>query len=250
MHYKKRPFGKVTEAYLGEELDRISAAYDGLRYIEDDNSGLLIQDKSLVLEKSAGYGIMVDVDDPTYTWRDLEGPLIPKATGAGSPALATWSGTIRQHNYANNDIIDMTYHWPHDWVPGTDVYMHLHWSHNGTDISGSMNVVYRWTFAKGHNQEAFPAETSFTQAITPLTLANTPQYQHRIEEIQLSSSTPTGGQIDTADLEPDGLLILSMRMANIPAITGGSGKPFLHYADIHYQSTNIGTKQKAPDFYT
>jgi hypothetical protein len=26
--------------------------------------------------------------------------------------------------------------------------------------------------------------------------------------------------------------------------------PFLHYVDIHYQSTGIGTKQKSPPFWT
>lgn len=33
MDYRKRPFGKVTETFLGEELDRVSAAYEGLRWL-------------------------------------------------------------------------------------------------------------------------------------------------------------------------------------------------------------------------
>jgi len=37
---------------------------------------------------------------------------------------------------------------------------------------------------------------------------------------------------------------------NITVASGSVPAPFLLEADIHYQSTNIGTKQKAPNFYT
>lgn len=30
---------------------------------------------------------------------------------------------------------------------------------------------------------------------------------------------------------------------------GGGGKLLIHTCDIHYQSTNIGTKNKVPDFW-
>jgi len=30
----------------------------------------------------------------------------------------------------------------------------------------------------------------------------------------------------------------------------GGAKPFVHSIDIHYQSTGVNTKNKAPNFYT
>ena len=49
---------------------------------------------------------------------------------------------------------------------------------------------------------------------------------------------------------PDGLIIMNLTMTTIPTITGGSpNEPFIHRVDIHYLSTNVGTKDKTPDFY-
>lgn len=43
-------------------------------------------------------------------------------------------------------------------------------------------------------------------------------------------------------------MIGQIASTTVPTVTGGSF--FIHYVDIHYQSTNLGTKQKSPDFWT
>ena len=54
--------------------------------------------------------------------------------------------------------------------------------------------------------------------------------------------------LDTDLLEPDGVVLMRVFLsANTMA---GATDPFMHYCDLHYQSTGIGTKQKTPDFYT
>ncbi|MCK4635847.1 MAG: hypothetical protein KAT32_03210 [Candidatus Moranbacteria bacterium] len=52
-------------------------------------------------------------------------------------------------------------------------------------------------------------------------------------------------------MEPDGLLMVSLKTTTIPTITGSatSNLPYIFTVDIHYQSTGIGTKNKVPDFY-
>lgn len=57
--------------------------------------------------------------------------------------------------------------------------------------------------------------------------------------------------IDDAHLEPDSLIKVHtfLRANSMTVSSGGIPEPFLDYVDIHYQSTNIGTKQKAPNFY-
>lgn len=206
---------------------------------------------SLVLPHQKGStGIKVDYNNPAYTWRDLEGPIRPKATGAGSPTLTAFRGNIREFAFAANDIVDMTFHWPHDWVPGSDAFIHLHWGHNGTNISGQFQVTYRHAWSKGHNQSDIPSDTSLVHTIPAASLTAVPQHRHRIDEIQLSASSPTASQINTNDLEPDGLLEISMITNEIPTITGGAAKPFIFYCDIHYLSTNVGTKNRAPNFWT
>ena len=94
----------------------------------------------VIFPKTAGKGIKVDTTTPTFPWRDLEGPIQPKKIGAGSPTWKLWSDDIWEWSFIVNDIIDSKLHWPHDHVTGSDVYLHIHWSHNGTAISGNFAV--------------------------------------------------------------------------------------------------------------
>lgn len=205
-----------------------------------------------VLPKTSGFGIKVDTATPTYPWRDLEGVLYPDPAGVNSPTLAAVrGGLVRNYFYSVNDKMDFAFHIPHDYVPGTDLYIHIHWSHNGTAISGSLTVSLATTYAKGHNQAAFPAEKTVTITYATVNIATTPQYQHRIDEVQWSSNGGSASLFDSAKVETDGMILGTMTVTGIPTITGGStNEPFIVYIDLHYQSTNIGTKAKAPGFWT
>lgn len=111
-----------------------------------------VTEGGIVLPKTSGVGIKVDPDNETYGWRDIIGNVEPKATGAGSPTRAVYiGGSTGQYAFIANDVCDFQFHIPHDYVPGTDVYFHVHWSHNGTAISGSAVFDIFYTYAKGHN---------------------------------------------------------------------------------------------------
>jgi len=133
-------------------------------------------------------------------------------------------------------------------VPGSDIHLHFHWSHNSAIVTGG-NVTWAAdvTYAKGHNQAAFPATVN--PSITGN--ASTTQYQHMIDEVQISATSPGATQIDSDDLEPDGIMMVRVYLsANNITSSGAVPDPFLHFADIHYRSTNLATKAKAPDFWT
>jgi hypothetical protein len=205
----------------------------------------------LILPKTSGIGIKIDTAAPTFPWRDLIGDMRPDPGGTNSPTLNVFRGGAgRQYSYSVNDKMDFQFHIPHDYVPGTDLFIHIHWSHNGTAISGNMVASIASTYAKGHNQAIFPAEKTVTITYPTVDIATTPQYIHRIDEVQWSSSGGSSTLFDTAIIEPDGLILGCMTVTGIPTITGGSpNEPFVTYVDLHYQSTGMGTKQKAPSFY-
>ncbi len=207
---------------------------------------------NLILSSTSGEGIKVDPSAPTFGWKDLLGEVSPKSTGAGSPTLSTFrAGQVRAYSFNSGDDYDGSFHIPHDWVPGTDIYLHTHWAHNGTAISGSLVLNWYLTYAKGHNQAVFPAEINNTQTITTTSIGTHPQYQHFIDEIQISTAGGSGTQLNTTNLEPDGLILFRMDATTIPTITGGTpNHPFVLSLDLHYQATNIATKNKAPNFYT
>lgn len=214
-------------------------------------SSLLFNGDSLVLPKTSGVGVKVDEAAPTFGWRDLLGNVTPKAAGAGAPTRTVYrGGTIGQYSFALNDLFDSEFHLPHDYLPGSDLYWHLHWSHNGTGITGNVVFTCYATYAKGYNQAAFPAEIAPTITYNTVDIATTPQYQHRIDEIQLSTPGGAAALLNTTNLEVDGVILITTKVTTLPTITAGN--LFVHYADLHYQSNGVmGTKQRTgPAFYT
>jgi hypothetical protein len=203
----------------------------------------------IILPKTSGEGIQVDTATPSFAWRDKEGTYVYNTAGLNAPSIAAFrGGSCRALKFIANDRIDVQIHWPHDYVMGTDAYMHVHWLHNGTAITGNASFRLDYTYAKGHNQADFPAEKQQTITYATTNIATTPQYRHRIEEIVISSNGGSGTLIDRALFEPDGVLMVSVTLTSLPTITAGD--LFIPFIDLHYQGTEIGTKQKSPPFWT
>lgn len=208
---------------------------------------------NLILSKTSGEGIKVDVSTPTFPWRDLLGEIHIHSVGANDPSFNVYRGSLRQFefNSVGTKEVYNSFHLPHDLVPGSNIYIHAHWSQIVVDTGGTAGVPgnVKWYFevsyAKGHQQAAFsaPITTSVVQQ------GSTTQYMHNIAEVQLSATSPSASQLDSDDLEPDGLLLVRTYRTAADAADTLNQNPFLHYVDIHYQSTGIGTKQKAPNFY-
>ena len=206
----------------------------------------------LTLPKTSGKGIKVDVATPSFGWRDLEGFEIPDPTGGDRPTLSTYSGgSIKENAFSNGDVLRIRYHIPHDYVKGTDIFSHIHWSHNGTAINGNVVFGIISDYVKGHNQANFGTEKSINIPYNTTNIATTPRYRHRIEESAITSDGGSATLIDRNLLEPDGIILVTFEVTTNPTITGGSpNNVFVHRADLHYQSTNIATKDKKPGFYT
>lgn len=215
-------------------------------------SGDLDENGRIIFDKASGNGVRVDKRDPGFGWVDWIGILRPDPGGANSPTLgAVQGGLCREYFYTTNDKMDMDFHVPHDYPLNTDVFIHIHWGHNGTAISGDLVVDFTHSYSKGHNQAIFSAEKTITMTYPTVDISATPRFIHRIDEVQLSTPGGSSTLLDTALIEPDGIILLNMTVTTIPTIVGGSvAKPFICFSDMHARSTGISTKQKAPDFYT
>jgi len=206
---------------------------------------------TVIINKTAGKGIKIDTAAPTFGWRDLLGDVSIKTIGANDPDYNDYTSGIYRYQFKNNVMTELfnDYHIPHDYVPGTEVYVHIHWSQTTIDTGGAAAAPgdAKWYFdanySKGHDRGAFPA--GVVTVFVVQTASGTIR-QHMIAEVQLS----TGGQIGGQDLEPDGVVtVRTYRDADDVADTLDQ-RPWVHHVDIHYQSTNIATKDKVPDFYT
>ena len=117
----------------------------------------------LILPNEKTYGIKLDVDTPDYGYRDILGAIDTRGLGPTDPAFNIYSGTIRQYQFAVNDVAFVNFHMPHDYVPGSDIFLHYHWSHiSGSVTGGTVTWGYEITFSKGFDQEAFVTPVSGT----------------------------------------------------------------------------------------
>lgn len=211
-----------------------------------------------VLSKESGRGIKVDLTTPTFGFADIIGDQFTRNTGATKPAHVTYNGVIKAWQFGNGDEAYMSFHIPHDYVPGTDIFLHIHWSQtSATATGGTVDFRYSAIYAKGHNQVSGSTFTS-----TPITAlfssinindggSGLNQYQQHLTEVVISAATATAALFDRDDFEPDGVIELTFEMdANNLTDSSEVPEPFIHFVDIHYQTTGlIGTKDKAPDFY-
>lgn len=205
-------------------------------------NGTYIQPKvsGIVFDKTAGHGIQVDNVTPTYPWVDLLGHItVDEAAASNKPTFTTYNGSIKQYRFAVNDQIYINYHIPHDYLPGSDMFVHTHWSsidNSLGDVTWALDVSY----ASGHQVGTFTSPKTVLCSgsfISPL--------KHMVNESPLSSVGGSASTLDTNLIEVDGVILIRAKLQS----NSMSSSPFLHFIDIHYQSTGIGTKNKTPNFY-
>ncbi len=211
----------------------------------------------LVVPKTVGTGIKVDVSDPTFGWKDLLGEISGQG-GSTGPRWNTYQGSLKQYQF-NRNVTEswINFHLPHDFLPGTDMYIHAHWSQIVVDTGGPDGVPgdVEWKFdisyASGYSTpggvgHGFSAPVTFTV----VQQGSTTQFAHMIAEVQFAQSGGGGGMLDSDLIEIDGILMVRVyRERGNPADTL-TEDPFLHYSDCHHVSSGImGTKRKGFPFY-
>ena len=198
-----------------------------------------ITGSDLFLNITSGEGVKIGSKETgAFGWRDIIGVPQEPTSGGGKP---TWtqiaSSGVYTWNYATNDLQFYSYHLPHDYVPGTDIYFHAHWF-SSTTAGASTRWEFSYLYASGHQQGPFPttSEPVYAQQVQ-----STTAYMHMIAETDA---------VTIPGLETDGLILLKVKRI---APTGGpsdvAGGVFVPVVDIHYQSHNLATKNKAPNFY-
>lgn len=213
----------------------------------DENFTDLRDGVNILAPKTKGEGIKVDPAAPDFGWHDLVSSLEVYGD-VGDASRAAYRGGIKALQFAVSDSAYIDFHMPHDYAPGTEIFIHVHWSHNSATLTGgTCTWVFETMYAKGHDQAAFqnPVLISVVQA------ASTTQYQHMIAETVASVSGGSGVLLDTDDLEVDGIFQCRLYLdSNDMTDSVTVPDPYAHFVDIHYQSTGLPTKQRAPDFWT
>lgn len=214
--------------------------------IEDMDNNFDYLDKrpdGQIYPPTKGLGLRIDHAVPDFGWHDLKG-MLRHDLSLNPPVAAPYQGNIVQSQVTVGQGVTFDFHLPHDYAPNTDIYVHVHWSHNSAFV-GQGSVVWQveLTYAKGHNQGHFntPILVNIAQDASPV------RYQHMVGEVVCSSQGGLGGLLPTEDLEPDGLVLAHVTLVENTILQATD--PFIHTVDIHYQSTCLPTKNKSPNFW-
>ncbi len=203
-----------------------------------------------VYPSSKTLGNKMDTDAPDWGWHDIVGHLFAFPTIGSSAEFNIYRGNMRSFQFmAEGDEGYANFHMPHDYVQDTPIYIHVHWSHNSTLVTeGSVTWAFEIMYAKGHNQAPF----STPVIVSVVDTVNVTQYQHQIAEGVASTVGGSVVLLNTDDLEVDGIIQCRLYLDSNDITTSDASEvhPFVHFIDIHYQSTGLPTKNRAPDFWT
>jgi hypothetical protein len=201
-----------------------------------------------VFPNTKGVGIEISGVTSDFGWHDLIGNLYNVNEDLNSAQYNTYRGGIRSYQFIEGHEAFVNFHMPHDYLPGSEIYIHVHWSHNSAVVTGGTATwVFETMYSKGHNQAAFQVPI----LISVIQSASLIPYQHMIAETVASVDGGSGVLLDTLDLETDGILQCRLYLDSNDISTSNATivNPFAHFVDIHYQSTGLPTKNKAPDFW-
>lgn len=204
---------------------------------------------SLSLPNTKGEGLLIDNG---YSWWDIVGAINPKTLGATAAAFKPFRGQVNSWAHYAGSYGDIIFHLPHDYAPGTNLFFHVHWGHNGTSIEGNF-IIKCWASYASRTYPATPfsAPIETAIAVSSANINDYPQYVHSVIEIQLSTVGGAINMLNTTDIETDGLILVRYEIDTIPSIGGSTidNVPYIQTFDVHYQSTSIGTKNKDPNFW-
>lgn len=224
-----------------------------LTYAEVDKNFTDLRDGVNARTPSAAADTGVKVWDGAtedFGWHDMHGFMLFNPTDPQLPTFTSFIGGIACCEYDEGNQMNYKFHLPHDYKKGTDVFIHVHWACNNPALNGgSVTWGFECTYAKGHNQGA---TSVFSSPITLAIVQSAGQpLEHMVAETALSISGGSVTQLDTDILEPDGMFLARVYLDSndLTVSDASTPKPLAFFLDIHYQSTNVATKNRAPDFY-
>ena len=216
---------------------------------------------TLTVSRDTGKGIKVYPASPVFGWKDVLGELTIKTVGVTDPEWVVYRDTIYQYRFTNGAAVRevwLNYHIPHDYVPGTDIYIHTHWSQIAVDTGGAAGVpgVAKWFFdisyADGYGTAGGAADPFVTVKTVSVTQqASTTQYGHMIAEVIISGASDTATTFDRTKFKVDGVLLVRLYHDSTDGDDTLDQSPFVHYVDMHYQTNGVmGTYNKNTPFYS
>lgn len=214
----------------------------------------------LVLDKASWKWIKVDTTTPTFGWRDLLWAVHSRSPST-EPTFSVYRWNIYSWKFPTSTWtkeVFIEYHVPHDYLPWSDIYIHVHWSQNIVDTWWPAWVpwVAKWYFDITYADWYWTAWWAADPFVAPKTISitqqgSTTQYGHMIAEVIISWATDTATTFDRTKFKVDWLFLVRCYRDSSDVADTLDQSPFIHFVDMHYQTNGVmWTKDKNTPFYT
>lgn len=221
---------KITE--LSQVASRVTTS-DFLLVSNNNGSGVYTSKKATQSDLFAG-------------WSDLLGQIYVRGTGQTVPAYEQVTGSnFWAYNFAGTGSqtkeVQCDFHLDHRYQENTDLYIHMHWFPNSS-ASGDVKWYFDICYARGYARGVYPIATPTTVSV--VTAAPGVAYTHMISEVVFTNAGGTGGLIDRALIETDGIVMVRAYRNPADVADTYTNTAWATYCDIHFQSNKVATPNR------
>lgn len=178
-------------------------------------------------------------------WNDLVSD-VTIHTGTNAPNWSNYRDGLYGFAFSPDVMNEcfVNFHLRHDYVDGTMVYPHVHWTHNTTN-TGTVRWGVEWTFARRGDTGSGTIDFGPTQTlyIEHNIDSAAEQYRHHVNE------STEGNGIYMADFMVDGIIMCRYFRDGGHVNDTFPDPIFLLTVDIHYQTNVMATPSRTPPFY-
>lgn len=157
--------------------------------------------------------------------------------GAAAPSTTNSIGIheLLEFSGTTNKRITMIYHLPHDFIEGTDLFIHIHHAPVAATPSGDVQWKAHYQYSEGYENGVYSG-SDLTETITA-DLTDVSQFTHMITEGVAINDTSLSKTIRT-----DGIFIITLeRLASVDTSTDAE---VFFEMDLHYKSDGTKTVNK------
>lgn len=176
-------------------------------------------------------------------WNDLVQDVVVRAGSPNAPGVNPLRDGIYAYQFdadAMNECFS-NFHLGHDYIPGSMVFPHVHWSPNTTS-TGVVRWGIEYTWARRHDstgQTHFPATNTLYIEVN---LEADHQYAHMVSE------APDGQGIPGSTMEVDSIILCRFFRDGAHPNDTFPDPVFLLSVDLHYRSLVKTTPSRFPPF--
>ena len=175
-------------------------------------------------------------------WNDLVQDVTVRS-GSNAPSPTIFIGGISAYEFSPTTMNEcfVNFHMRHDYIAGTMVYPHVHWSHN-TDAAGVVRWGFEYTLARRNDSTGNVTFASPSTLYIEHTVTLGETYQHHVNE------AADGAGIAGTDLQEDALILCRVFRDATHANDTYPDPIHLLTVDIHYECNTLSTPLRTPPF--